>query len=317
MKLNQLILGDCIDVLPTLPEACVDLIYLDPPYGKASATYSGPAGEFKDSWADMIILPDAKHRALIAVVEDIQGRNSRNYLSHMMARLVELHRVLKPTGSIYLHVDQKMVHSLKLAMDAIFGRGRFFGGIVWPYAGGGASGSAKNKWCRGHETILAYHKGARPNLNQQYRPYTDAELRRFNRVDEDGRRYFWISSPSMRKDRVSKNRYDGGYRVYQREGVAIVDVWDDIQSLRSSSGEKVGYPTQKPLALLRRIILASSNEGDVVLDPFCGSGTTLLAARELGREYIGIDVSADARAAFEKRLRAQQPQLKLIGGKPK
>lgn len=250
-------LGDCLYEMRKMTSASVDLIYLDPPYN-TGRTWKGNAGSFDDKFA---------------------GRNE--YLDFMEDRLSQCWRILKNTGSIYLHCDPTYSHYLKVAMDRIFYVRNFRNEIVWCYARGGAN--PRYGCRRAHDTILYYSKGEHPTWNVIYRPYSQAKLSRYNKDD--------------------KRTPEELERIHKRGKVAE-DWWDDIPSFSSASrsGEISGYPTQKPLALLRRIIKASSNAGDVVLDPFCGSGTTLVAAKELGRKFIGIDANPDAIAVAKRRL---------------
>jgi site-specific DNA-methyltransferase (adenine-specific) len=193
---------------------------------------------------------------------------------------VELHRLLKPTGSIYLHVDPTASHYLKLVMDQVFGGGNFINEIVWGYNGGGVP---KNAFARKHDILLSYAKRAGlQSFNKQFQPYSE-------------------KSQKLVKARGGVS-IDGKPRDLER-GCAMTDWWSDIQSLQTMDRERLGYPTQKPLALLERIILASSNEGDVVLDPYMGSGTTIEAAAKHGRQWIGIDVTHHAVATTMARLK--------------
>ena len=196
-----------------------------------------------------------------------------NYLAFMAVRLVEMHRILKPTGSIYLHCDQKVGHYLKLLMDLIFDKKNFRNEIIWHYQAGT---KGRNRFGRKHDVILFYsNKG---KFNRVTKPVVNPK--RYNKIDESGRLY---------------DVNGQGKRYYLDEGASCDDVWTwvqekEFQQLNSQSKERAGYPTQKPLALLERIIKASTNEGDVVLDPFCGCATTCVAAEKLGRKWIGIDV---------------------------
>ena len=191
----------------------------------------------------------------------------------MAMRLLEMRRLLKPTGSIYLHCDPTMSHYLKLVMDAVFGRGRFQNEFIWHYSGGGAS---KRRWARKHDVILYY-------------TYSDSWT--FN-ADSVRTPYKWIDG---------QTRADGSGRDLEA-GKLPDDVWEH-HSVMPWSKERTGYPTQKPLALLDRIIRASSNPGDVVMDPFCGCATTMVAAHALGdREWVGIDISPKAAELVVERL---------------
>ena len=202
----------------------------------------------------------------------------------MAVRLVEMHRVLKDTGSIYLHVDPTASHYLKLVMDQIFGGGNFRNEIIWCYK---TSGRSKGRFSAKHDALLYYAKSDAATFNVLRTELPATEYKRFNKEDEGGRYYI-----------------DGkGYKYYQQDAAPVLnDWWSDLDALNSQAKERLGYPTQKPLALLERIIQASSNEGDVVLDPYMGSGTTIEAAAKHGRKFIGIDVTHHAVATAVGRL---------------
>ena len=214
----------------------------------------------------------------------------------MTARLLEMKRILKPTGAIYLHCDPTMSHYLKLVMDAVFGKENFKREVIWNIAVlSGFKTKAKN-YVRGHDTILFYVKSKEYTWNSPRQAHRQEYLDRFNKTDEKGRRYF---------DGRGKRRYlDEAIAA----GKAVGDVWSDVMSFQQmpTSKERVGYPTQKPLALLERIIKASSNKDEVVFDPFCGCATTLVAADRLQREWIGIDISEKAAELVVERIKTDQ-----------
>jgi len=206
------------------------------------------------------------------------------YLSFMRVRLVQCHRILKSKGTIYLHVDSNTSHYLKIIMDGIFGRANFRNEIIWSYR-------RWTKWSYGfqrmHDVILRFSKSENWTWNQLYEPLAEATVKRSgNRM-----RYRWWD----------KGKLHSKYLDKPSPGVAMRDVWE-ISYLNASSKERVGYPTQKPVALLDRVIKSSSNPGDVVLDPFCGSGTTLVAALKLDRSAIGIDANERAVEVAQERL---------------
>ena len=283
--------------------ASVDLIYLDPPFN-SKANYAAPIGskaagaEFKDTWTltdvdvEWINLIEAKHPALYRVLLAAMTNSDKSYLVYMAARLLEMQRILKPRGSIYLHCDPTMSHYLKLVMDAIFGRKAFGREIIWHLRGASGYKALANDWVRGHDTLLYYVCQSGGVFNKQWLPYDEAQLKRFSKVDERGRRY----KP------ITKER-----RLYldDAKGVPATTVWSDIASFQTvvNAKERTGYPTQKPLALLRRIIAASSNKHDVVLDPFCGCATACLAAHEMERQWVGIDISPKAAELVQSRMR--------------
>ena len=210
------------------------------------------------------------------------------YLKFIIERVREMYRLLHQTGSLYLHCDPTMSHYLKVELDKIFGRERFRNEIAWCYPPAGVP--PKLAYPRKHDVILFYGKSASEGtFNHQYTPMTERTRKTYSKVDEDGRRYRIIRGTIAYLD--------------QMKGRAVPSWWDDIPSFSTGAVvERTGYPTQKPLKLLERIINASSNEGDTVLDPFAGSGTTLVAAQKLGRDWMGIDVSGDAAEIAARRM---------------
>ena len=287
--------GDCLYILRGMNSQSVDLIYLDPPFN-SNADYAAPIGSeaagaaFKDTWTltdldvEWINLIETRHPALQRVLMAAVTPSDKSYLVYMAARLLELQRVLKATGSIYLHCDPTMSHYLKLLMDAIFGRRHFRNEIVWSYQRW--TGAAR-QFQRMHDIILFYAlPGATFNgLTEPYSEKSKHPGARHSVVDEDGRLKQEYTSDTARQK-------------------AMRDVWN-ISYLNSQAKERVGYPTQKPLALIERVIKASSNPGDVVLDPFCGC-TTCVAADDLGRDWVGIDISPKAAELVVRRISARQ-----------
>ncbi len=285
--------ADCLYVLRGMNSESVDLIYLDPPFN-SKANYAAPIGSkaagaaFKDTWslsdvdAEWINLMEAKHPALHRVLLAAMDDSDKSYLAYMAARLLEMRRVLKATGSIYLHCDPTMSHYLKLVMDAIFGRKAFRNEVIWCYRGGGVP---RRDFARKHDTILRYSPG-QPTFN------VDAVRIPFS---EDSTERLQYTARSFRASAT----YDS-YRPNPK-GKHPEDWWP-MQPIMPSSKERTGYPTQKPLTLLERIIRASSNDGDIVLDPFCGCATTMVAAETLGREWAGVDLSPKAAELVRHRL---------------
>ena len=306
MDLDTLYYGDCLDWMAHWPDRLVDLIYLDPPFN-SNASYNilfsrdGDAGEgaqfraFDDTWrwdaaaveryagiANAAARPS--HKAIVGLHEVLGPSGMMAYLTYMAERLEPMRRLLKPTGSIYLHCDPTASHYLKIAMDAIFGHVNFRREIIWNLQTASGYKSQINGYVRGHDTILYYTRGDKFIFNKHFLPHKPEYVARFTKTDSTGQRY--------RDDRPGKRvQY-----LDETKGVALTDVWSDIMSFQqhSTAAERMGYPTQKPLALVERIVRASSNEGDAVLDPFCGCGTSVEAARRLKRRWIGIDISAFA-----------------------
>ncbi|MEN9782081.1 MAG: hypothetical protein RL208_231 [Pseudomonadota bacterium] len=292
---NKLYTGDNLYILNGMNSESVDLIYLDPPFN-SKRLYSAPVGSkaagssFKDMWTwedvDESYLEKLSetHPYLVRYIQSIkgsQGKAMMSYITYMAERIIEMHRVLKETGSFYLHCDPTASHYLKNVLDFIFGKENFLNEIVWSYSTGGIS---KKHYARKHDIILFYSKNK--DLAFFHLPRVESrDPNRFNLEDEDGRMYY----------------EKAGNRYYLDDGVAVRDVWD-IHPVRNTSVERTGYPTQKPLALIERIIKASSKEGDVVLDPFCGCATTCVAADKLKRKWIGIDIEKKAVELLIERL---------------
>jgi site-specific DNA-methyltransferase (adenine-specific) len=313
---NKLYYGDNLDVLRRyVADESVDLVYLDPPF-KSNQDYnvlfqerngSQSAAQikaFEDTWRWSLEAEAAYGEVVEAggpVSQFMQGMRSflgendmMAYLSMMAPRLAELRRVLKPTGSIYLHCDPTASAHLRLLMDAVFGAGNFLNEIVWCYDTGGRSTTS---FPRKHDVVLRYAKTktAAFYYDNVALPRDPSTMHETVLTDEQGRKY--------------QRNIKGGkeYRYYLDKGVLPNDWWMDIQALNPAAKERLGYPTQKPLALLERIIKASSNEGDVVLDPFCGCGTAVVAAQKLNRRWIGIDVTHLAVTLIKHRLRDTFP----------
>ena len=292
--------GDCLDILRGMNSETVDLIYLDPPFN-SNANYAAPVGSqaagaaFKDTWtlsdvdAEWINLIEARHPSVHRVILAAMTDSDKSYLVYMAARLLEMPRLLAPTGSIYLHCDPTMSHYLKLLMDAVFGQRNFRNEIVWSYR---RWPSKQPNFQRMHDVILRYARGG-ATWNQQYEPLADSTLRQWGENKQDA--VFDESGKRLRSSTTDD----------PSAGAPMRDVWD-ISIIAPRARERVGYPTQKPLALLSRIIEASSNAGDLVLDPFCGCATTLVAADRLDRQWVGIDLSEKAAELVVQRVEADQ-----------
>ncbi|MCA3337608.1 MAG: restriction endonuclease [Roseomonas sp.] len=374
---NRLFYGDNLAVLrgrdadgkPLIPDESIDLIYLDPPFNSA-ATYNvlfrAPDGKmsdsqleaFEDSWhwgdaaaaayEDVItqgVYTDAS--VLLRGIVTALGKNDMTaYLAMMAVRLIELHRVLKPTGSIYLHCDPTASHYLKILLDGIFGVENFVNEIVWKRTSAKADFAQGAKhFPRVHDIIHRYAKSADlMKFQQSFGQYDEKYIsQKYPHTDPTGRRYglwdltgpggaakgnpsyevlgvvrFWRYSQKKMQELIDAGRViqpkPGAVPRYKRyldemQGVPHGDTWDDISPINSQAQERLGYPTQKPLTLLERIINASSNPGDVVLDPFCGCGTAVHAAEKLGRRWVGIDVTHLAISLVERRLKDAFPNI--------
>jgi site-specific DNA-methyltransferase (adenine-specific) len=353
--MNTLYLGDCLNVLrDSVADESVDLIYIDPPFNSKrnyniffdDKEIQSQRVAFEDTWSLKNVL-DSLHELqtmrtenihlLLAVYQKV-APHAFPYLVMMALRILELHRVLKPTGSFYLHCDSTMSHYLKTVCDLIFGEGCFINGITWKRSSAHSDAKQGRKgFGRISDTILLYSKSDSFIFNVQHSSYDDEYLSKFYKyTDEKGRKYgldnitgpggaskgnpyyevmgvkrYWRYSKERMKQLLEEGRIvqtkNGNVPRYKRyldemPGVELQDIWDDIRPLQSSQVEKLGYPTQKPKALLERIIKASSNEGDVVLDGFCGCGTTIDAAEGLHRRWIGIDISPIAISLIKRRL---------------
>ena len=311
--------GDCLEQLAKLPEACVDLIYIDPPFN-SNRNYEVFWGETKEQ-------------------RSFQDRHASTsaYIDFMRPRCVALARVLKKTGTLYYHCDWHASHYIKVMLDQIFGENQFQNEIIWKRT---SARSDSQRYNTIHDTILFYTKSQDYTWNKQYQPYDQSYIEEFyTHVDPDGRRWKRgdLTSPNPRpnmmyefkgypsplkgwrftKERLTKLDEEGKIhypkdpngvprlKSYLNEmpGVPLQSVWTDIRPLHNMAAERLGYPTQKPIALLDRIIKSSSKPGDIVLDAFCGCGTALESAQNLGRQWIGIDTSPTACRVMAKRLR--------------
>lgn len=295
--------NDNLPILRGIDTQAVDLIYLDPPFN-SNRNYAAPIGSnaagaaFKDTWT-LSDVDNAWHGEIadrepalyqaIHAAELTHGKGMKSYLIMMAVRLLEMKRVLKKTGSIYLHCDPTASHYLKMLMDSVFGRKNFRNEIAWcKYIG--RKNNAKKKYSTQQDIILYY---AYPDTQffPQYEPLSESAIKEYRHKDENGRLYRYA-----RRGKGYESA-GGNRRIYLDEnpGNAIGTLWvsKDLQ-LAQSSKERTGYPTQKPVALLERIIKASSNRGDIVLDPFCGCATTCVAAERHQRHWIGIDISPKA-----------------------
>ena len=286
--------GDNLPILRGMNAESVDLIYLDPPFN-SKANYAAPIGSeaagaaFKDTWslsdvdAEWINLIEAKHAPLYRVLLAAMTDSDKSYLAYMAARLLEMRRILKPTGSIYLHCDPTMSHYLKLVMDAVWGRRTCHNELIWYYRG---AGTPRKDFARRHDVILRYAESARyfdPDHARQ--PYAAATVERFSH---------YIGN--VRGD------IDFGQQTLNPKGKHPDDVITDIQPIAPSAKARTGYPTQKPVQLLARIIATSCPQDGIVLDPFAGCATACIAAEKLERQWVGIDISEKAAELVERRM---------------
>ena len=305
--------GDNLDTMRGMNSETVDLIYLDPPFN-SNRNYAAPVGSkaagaaFKDTWtlsdldvAWMGLIAD-QEPAIYKLLETARlthGMGMQSYLCMIAVRLMEMRRLLKPTGSIYLHCDPTASHYLKLLMDAVFGKGNFRNEVVWDYSF--RLMDLPRFFNRKHDVIFFYSRSRSAKFSMPKTPWNREDIIKTRKqkvhVDEQGNELIWM--PGGRGN--SKNKLKKISDII-REGKAVSDVWD-IPVISSSSKERTGYPTQKPFALLERIINASSAKGDVVLDPFAGCATACIAAETLERQWVGIDLSPKAVELVNLRLK--------------
>ncbi len=309
---RTLVRGDNLEEMRKFPDACIDLIATDPPFNSKRdyfVPYRDQHGQepdtlvraFTDTWNWGEAAEDAYQHLLIdeggQIADTIQGlRQFLNetpmmaYLVMMAIRIVEMHRILTPTGSLYLHCDPTASHYLKIVTDAVFGTGNFRNEIIWCYSR--PSAPKQRQLSRVHDIIFWYSKGQQwifnPDLIRQ--PYAESSRAREGYSAQASK----IASGSVELD--SKGKFP--------------ESWIYVPPLKGNSHEYMGYPTQKPIALYKRIIAASSNENSLVLDPFCGCGTTLMAAEDLNRHWIGIDLTYLAIGAVKQRIEEHFPQIR-------
>ncbi len=304
IKPSTIFAGDNLDILRGMNSECIDLIYIDPPFN-SNRHYAAPIGgeaagaAFKDTWTlddvdvawvEMLKESDENLVNLIEGIGSIRGNGTKSYLIYMAVRLIEMHRVLKSTGSIYLHCDQHEGHSLKLLMDAIFGKSGFRNEIVWCYHGPGSP--RMRQFNRKSDAIFWYAKGKKWTFNKEdvRIPFKDPKQTLRCAMSTDG---------TFSQEEVEK---------YRKRG-KIPENWWEIRIAPRSKKEYTKFKTQKPLALLDRIVKASSNEGDIVLDPFCGCATACVAAEMEGRKWIGIDLSDLAQTLIQIRFKKNLDEL--------
>jgi DNA modification methylase len=371
MDTNVLYYGDNLEILRKyIPDESIDLIYLDPPFNSQAdynILYREKSGElshaqvqaFADTWQwgiesevalqEIALSPLAKYQTkeFMSVLPNFVGQKTpiRAYLTMMCIRLIELRRVLKDIGSIYLHCDSTASHYLKLLMDTIFGAANYKNEITWKRFNFHADA---HRFGRVSDRLLFYTKSDKYIFNKIRTKFSDEYLEsKFTFYDPDGRRFSLdnLNPPANRgpiyefhgvtkawrytEERMLALEADG--RIYtdsrvprlkryldELDGQAVHDIWADIPAVNSQAKERLGYPTQKPEALLERIIKASSNEGDIILDPFCGCGTALISAQKLNRKWVGIDITHLAISTMKYRFDIIFPSLKYtVIGEPK
>ncbi|MEQ1516512.1 MAG: DNA methyltransferase [Usitatibacteraceae bacterium] len=374
--MKKLFYGDNLQILREhIADESVDLIYLDPPFNSKrdyNLLFKTPKGHesdaqitaFEDTWhwggqaqdefREIEKCNNTDVAEMMLALRSFLGENDMTaYLTMMANRLLEMHRVLKPTGSLYLHCDPTASHYLKIVLDGVFGKLNYRNEITWKRST--SHGNVGRNYGTLTDSIFFYVKSDAYVWNQQFHTFSEEYVEeKFTGKDPDGRRWQSVSlrnpgdRPNLKYPFVASNgktylphqngwavnkerleQYDRESRLYfptkedgqlrvkyyldERPGTKLQNIWDDIPAINSQAQERLGYPTQKPLALLERIIAASSNEGDVVLDPFCGCGTALDAAQKLKRNWIGIDITHLAVSLIEKRLKDRYPELTKKG----
>ena len=334
--------GDNLQIMRRMKSETIDLAYLDPPFNTGKKwerplDENGKVVSFDDNfsqrevdikWQQTLMATHPKIYKYLKAIDCITKKSTGTYLRYLTPRLIEVHRLLKGTGGLFLHCDGRASHYLKLLCDAIFGNHLFKGEVVWKRRQGGGTVARPRFWANQSDHLLFFAKTKGHAFYKVPKPHTDKVIRNsYSKKDADGRRYRldtlskifytswamfdfrgypppkngWIvSKPKLEQlHRDGRLIYPGGKRgnIYRKvyldesSGCQLGNIWEDITVKMQ---ERVGYPTQKPKALLERILTGHTKEGDTVLDPFCGSGTTLQVAKEMNRKAIGIDISPDA-----------------------
>ena len=289
MKTNNVILSPNVPALKEMPDHSIDLVYADPPFNTGRNFIEYDDGKTGTQETE-VTLPEA-----FAWVDMITTEKERNYFAQIIPVMLELERLLKPTGAIYWHTDWRTTHYNRILLNQIFGKPAFRNEIVWTYKSTIPYDTIKHMFKNNYDTLLFYAK-AEHVFNPQFTPLNPREIqKRYPYKDSQGRRY-----KHGGHDSTFSGKYEHREYADENKGSRMGTCWTDIDMVRQK--ERTGSPTQKPLKLLCRIIKASSNEGDIVLDPYCGSGTTLVAAQKLNRQFIGIDENIEAAHLSRKRV---------------
>jgi len=352
---NTIYRGDNLEIMRAMPDNCVDLVYIDPPFFTQK--------DYKNIWRDRESVLDYDDVSSLNGFSDTkdffekhihsEAKGLGAYLEWMRYRLVEVHRILKGTGSLYVHIDYHAVHYIKIMLDEIFGYSNFRNEMVWKRKTGsnGATKTPRN-YPNSADKILFYSKGKKYIFNAQYTEYTEEFRKKYYNKKDDNGRWFKIENLGAPSDSPTlKFNYKGyktprnGWRwtlermkkaekssllhfckgkngakgsIKQKvyfdglPGIPIENIWDDVPSLTAGDKERTGWPTQKPLALLERIIKTSSKEGDLVFDCFAGCGTSMHASQNLKRKWIGIDISPTAIEVNSKRLEETGAKVNIV-----
>ena len=324
--MNKLYYGDNLDILrSSIEDESIDLIYIDPPFNSKRAynvlfesidmtDTKAQKEAFADTWSNVVYIDELKEIQdldldLYRFLENLDrlriSKGAVSYLTIMAHRIYYMHKKLKKTGCFYLHCDHTMSHYLKIVCDLIFGEKNYKNEIIWKRTfSTGSSKSIANKFPTSTDTIHFYAKSQKYQFNKYFRPYSEGALKRYDKVDENGKRFKWNPLKTYSEERLKKLIEKGEakitptskYPVYKHYldtsiGAPVDNLWTDIKVMGTKGQERLDYPTQKPEALLERIIEASSNKGDVVADFFCGCGTTVAVAQRMKRKWIGVDIS--------------------------
>ena len=353
-KTNTIFQGDNLEIMRNMPDEFVDLCYIDPPFFTQR--------EYKNIWGDKESVLDYSNVKSLNGFKDTKdffehhvrsGATGLNaYLEWMRMRLIEIHRILKPTGSFYCHLDYHAVHYVKVILDEIFGYKNFKNEVIWKRKVGSNSTGKPTRLPTNNDTILYYCKSKSSTFNTQFMSYNPDYVKKFYRHnDNDGRGRYRLGDvgapsysptlvynykgyspppkgwrynlkkmrqldqenrlhfPKNKKGRISLKRY-----LSEMKGSPLENIWMDIKALQSKSPENISWPTQKPIALLERIIDISSNKGDLIFDCFAGCGTAMHAAHNLKRKWIGVDISPTAVRVNKKRLEEAKAKVNVVKG---
>ena len=311
--MNRLLLGDNLPHLRSLPDESVDMVYLDPPFLTGREWDELDGYHCEDVSFDDRSFANAEPPPKEAVpFLNILSSSEAAYLTFMSLRLAELRRVLKPTGSIYLHCDSKQSHNLRVLMDLLFGRSNFRNFITW-FRSVFIQNCTKHIYPRAADHILFYAKSDKAYFSPPRRPRDpEQDAKNFNKVDPDGRKYRWEAKGRGRDAPRIKSYLD------EAKDLQVTDVWAERELLYGSADFRTGWPTEKPMQLMHRILEGGSREGDLVLDPFSGSGTTLVAAELLKRKWIGIEQNPEGARILEIKMREKagglfMPKWETVG----
>ena len=295
---GKYLIGDCLDVMREMDGETIDLVYADPPFF-TNAVYHGTPGSAAEgvSFADRDF-DNAEPPPAVAAdfINMLPNKREASYLTFLTLRLAECRRLLRPTGSLYLHTPLRYAHFIRVCLDFMFNPSNYRNVIIWRRAPG-QSNNNRRSYPAVVDCLLFYSKTADAYFDLPRKPRTAHNNKRYCRVNAEGRRYADTYSAHRGERRVKRRYY-----LDERKGIALNNLWDEPNLRFNSANRDINYPTEKPLPLLRRVVEASSRPGDVVLDPFAGSGTALIAAELLGRSWIGIEQNPAAEGVFNLKM---------------